>query len=157
MRIFLIIIAIVVLAVIAAFAFWALKLVREGRRVQAGDGAALELYPGQDVAGIPASWARGHDPEARLHRRMRDALSALRAAPDFDATFIDTRVRLEMAAADLDRRLVASAPLRVEQKQQLLDQAGQAVGALESVTSTMLAGRAPEQPALESALKQLQA
>ncbi len=154
----LILVVIVLLAVFVVGAIAvAVALTRSSRRVQANDGAALELYPGHDTSEVPSSWARGHDPEARLHRRMRDSLSALRRSPDFDATYLDTRVQLELAAADLDRRLIATAPLRTQQKQEFLTAADAAVQSLESVVSTMLTGRAPVPAELDVALKRLQA
>ena len=66
-------------------------------------------------------------------------------------------MQLELAAADLDRRLIATAPLRTEQKQEFLTAADAAVQSLESVVSTMLTGRAPAPAELDVALKRLQA
>ncbi|MFT3663088.1 MAG: hypothetical protein QM809_17485 [Gordonia sp. (in: high G+C Gram-positive bacteria)] len=150
------IVVLVVLVVLAAVG-WLVALARNSRKVRSGDAALLELYPGHDTSGVPESWARGHDPEARLHRRMRESLAALRGSPDVDVAYLDTRVQLELAAGELDRRLIASALLRVEQKQQFLDRAETAVRSLESVTSTMIAGHAPAPAEVDAALKRLQA
>lgn len=71
-----------------------------------------ELLPGVPT-NAPSSWAGSHDPEARLHRRLRDALAALRANQDFDhdGTMIDLRVDLEQQAVALDDQLIATAAL----------------------------------------------
>ena len=58
-----------------------------------------ELIPGvRSVA--PTSWAGSHEPEARLHRRLIQALDALRAnqAFDHDGSLLDLRVELEQQA-----------------------------------------------------------
>src|ERR1700744_4875451 len=38
-----------------------------------------QLIPGRPTR-APKAWAVAHDPEARLHRRLRDAMTALHAA-----------------------------------------------------------------------------
>lgn len=53
------------------------------QRVKADQIRDAALIPGVPT-NAPASWAGSHDPEARMHRRLRDALAALRANRDFD-------------------------------------------------------------------------
>jgi hypothetical protein len=74
---------------------------RDGRRGGARSAAG---------AGVPASWRRSHDPEARLHRRLGQVVAALDALPADDVT-TDVRAAVARAAAALDERLVAVAAL----------------------------------------------
>src|ERR1700722_14028075 len=70
-----------------------------------------QLIPGRPTH-APRSWAVSHDPEARLHRRLRDAMAALRAADSLDAgSALLLRADLEQTALDLDNHLVAVAQL----------------------------------------------
>ncbi|MGW4245861.1 hypothetical protein [Nocardia sp. NPDC004722] len=81
------------------------------KRQQAATSAANEVIPGTPTR-APASWAGSHDPEARLHRRLRDAMTALRTANTLDdGTTIVLRAELEQAALAWDDRLVAMAAL----------------------------------------------
>ncbi|WP_227982502.1 hypothetical protein [Nocardia spumae] len=91
----------------------------------------------QVVPGIatraPESWARSHDPEARLHRRLRDAVAALRAVPAYDtAATVTLRADLEQSAAALDDHLVAISGLRPELRQPPRDRAAEAVTTIEA-------------------------
>ncbi|CAN5799118.1 hypothetical protein BH23ACT2_BH23ACT2_20140 [soil metagenome] len=90
-----------------------------------------ELLPGTSTS-APASWAGSHDPEARLHRRLRDAMVALRAnqAFDLDGTLLDLRVDLEQNAVALDEQLVATAALPVHLRGEPL---ARIVGAVEAI------------------------
>jgi len=99
-------IVVVILLVLVAIAglatAFAVALARSGRKSQA---AAIHI-PGVDVS-VPASWAGSHDPEARLHRRIRDAAKALDATiGNADVTQLDERARLLITARELDQRLV---------------------------------------------------
>ncbi|GAB2529617.1 hypothetical protein [Nocardia heshunensis] len=81
------------------------------KRQQAATSAANEVIPGTPTR-APASWAGSHDPEARLHRRLRDAMTAVRTANTLDdGTTIVLRAELEQAALAWDDRLVAMSAL----------------------------------------------
>ena len=73
---------------------------------------ANQVIPGRPTR-APASWAGSHDPEAVLHRRLRDAMAALRANQRFDddGALLDVRVELEAQALVLDDELVSVAAL----------------------------------------------
>jgi hypothetical protein len=73
---------------------------------------ANEVVPGRKSP-APTNWAGSHDPEALLHRRLRDAMAALRQNQlfDDDGTLLELRVELEQQALLLDERLVALAAL----------------------------------------------
>lgn len=100
-----VLIAILVLAAIAAFA---VALARSGRRQAESQH---EIIPGQ-ASDAPAAWAGAHTPEARLHRRLGALVKDLRSSADAaveDADDLERRVDLEQRALDLDRRLIAAA------------------------------------------------
>ena len=85
----------------------------------------------------PASWAGSHTPEARLHRRLRDAVTSVRlAAPDgADSPF---RATIEREALAIDERLVAVAALAERVRAEPLAQVTQAVDALEDAVATLV-------------------
>ncbi|QRY61921.1 hypothetical protein JVX90_16165 [Gordonia sp. PDNC005] len=98
-----VVVILLVLAVVAGLtAAFAVALARSGKKSQ----AAATHIPGVDVV-VPASWAGSHDPEARLHRRIRDAAKALDATiGNADVAQLDERARLLLTARELDQRLV---------------------------------------------------
>src|SRR6476661_5572682 len=70
-----------------------------------------QLIPGRPTL-APRSWAVSHEPEARLHRRLRDAMAALHAADSLDTgSTIVLRADLEQTTIDLDDHLVAVSQL----------------------------------------------
>lgn len=72
---------------------------------------ANEIVPGRATS-APAGWAGAHSPEAKLHRRMGEAVTALRANPTLsDAAFMESRSSIENAAQAIDERLIAAAAL----------------------------------------------
>ncbi|HEX2577361.1 MAG TPA: hypothetical protein VHK88_13485 [Aquihabitans sp.] len=103
-----------------------------------------QLAPGLST-GAPASWAGSHDPEARLHRRLRDALAALRAnqAFDDDGSMLDLRVQLEQEAVALDEQLVATAALPMRVRRDPLEKLTAAVETIEQAVAD-LAGASAE-------------
>ncbi len=111
--------------------------------------ADSQLAPGVTTS-APTSWAGSHTPEALLHRRLRDALSALEAnqAFDDDGGMLDVRVELRQQAAALDEQLVATAaiapPLREGPLAQIsgaVQSVEQAVADLAGASSADAAGR----------------
>lgn len=129
--------ALVVLAVllVGGLAVGAVALAARSRRAFA---AGNEVVPGTPTR-APASWAGSHDPEARLHRRLRDAMTALRANDSFDddGALLDLRVELEQHALALDDQLVAAAALRPELRSGPLTQVGDAVAAIEATIAEL--------------------
>jgi len=147
------VLVIIVLMIVAAGA----GIVVVVRRLQAANRRRAQLIPGVN-AGVPDSWAGSHDPEARLHRRLRDALGALRSSPtlDYDGMLIDARVRLEAAATEFDGRLVALSQLPSDAKTPMLADAEAAVGQVETVVAELIANPSNALPALDSAVGRLQ-
>jgi hypothetical protein len=122
----------------AAVAGLALAIRRRQRR-------ANQVVPGIDGP-APASWAGAHTPEARLHRRLRDAMAALRAVPGLDAVWPGGRAELDRHALALDEQLVAAAAVPESVRAPALDRVTADIEALESAVgalTTQLAGGGP--------------
>lgn len=111
------------------------------RRIRDRALRSNQIIPGQPTL-APASWAGSHDPEARLHRRIRDALTLLRSDPklDYDGARIDARVRLEMAATELDNRLISASKAPGRLREGIVAQADTAVTELENLAATLSGG-----------------
>jgi len=103
------------------------------------------LAPGLSTS-APAAWAGSHDPEARLHRRLRDAIAALSAnqAFDDDGNLIDLRVELEQHAVALDEQLVATAALPLHVRREPLERITAGVVAIEQAVADLAGASASE-------------
>ena len=123
------IVAVLVIAGLGgAFAF---ALMNSSKKTLAANAA----IPGVDVV-VPESWGGSHDPEARLHRRIRDAVRALDATiASTTAAQIDDRARLLVSAHELDERLVAIWSLPAAAKPAALAEVEQGVAALEAAAA----------------------
>ncbi|NNH74718.1 hypothetical protein HLB23_33540 [Nocardia uniformis] len=124
-------IVIALLVFVAAAAAAAVVVRRQRRDVVERN----QVVPGRPT-NAPLSWAGSHDPEARLHRRLRDAMTALRtvAAID-DATTIGLRASIEESAVAVDNQLVSIAALAREYREQRLPQAHRAVECVEAAVA----------------------
>ncbi|MCF8608610.1 hypothetical protein L5G28_00300 [Gordonia sp. HY285] len=126
-----VVLVIVLLAVLGGGAF-AFALVRSSK--SAPSGAAIG---GVGVV-VPKSWAGSHDPEARLHRRIRDAVAALDATIGTSGIAqIDDRARLMVSAQELDQRLVTIWALPAAARAQPLAEVEHGVAALESAAASV--------------------
>lgn len=101
----------------------------------------------QVVAGVPttapASWAGAHTPEARLHRRLRDAArSAATAARRPGAPLWGGRQAVEEAALAVDERLVRISAVPERQRGPLLAEVTAQVAAVERAAAGLVAPRA---------------
>lgn len=127
------------LLVVAAAAVAASVVVRNGRRTFAKDN---EVVPGQATT-APPEWAGAHSPEARLHRRLRDAVAGLRANPAMeDAWVLEARVALEQHASAVDDRLIAVAALPERLRAEPLATVAAAVDAVEIAVASYVTGPA---------------
>ncbi|OBJ51707.1 hypothetical protein [Mycobacterium sp. 1423905.2] len=116
-----------------------------------------QLIPGRPTR-APRSWARSHDPEARLHRRLRDALTALHAVDALDTgSTVVLRADLEQTALELDDHLVAVSQLSPVHKGELLGSITATVDAIEAaVARYATAATGPDTTALEADLATVQ-
>ncbi|MBF6447444.1 MULTISPECIES: hypothetical protein [Nocardia] len=130
-------------------AIGAVALAHQRRRIAAEN----QVVPGTATR-APTAWARSHDPEARLHRRLRDAMTALRAVTAYDtAATVTLRADLEQSALALDDHLVAISMLRPDARTAQLAQAERAVAAVEAgVADYATAATQPDLRALEADL-----
>jgi hypothetical protein len=128
-----------------------------GRRQQRAITRDNQLIPGRPTR-APRSWARSHDPEAVLHRRLRDAMTALRGVNSFDpGVALVLRADLEQTALDLDNHLVAVALLTPAHKDELLQTITTTVEGIEAaIARYAAAATTPDMTALEADLATVQ-
>ena len=104
---------------------------------------ANEVVPGVPTR-APKEWAGAHSPEARLHRRLRDSMGALRANAELDdPSMAGVRSALEREALAVDDSLVAVAALPKSQRPPRLQQVNGAVEAIEEAVAGVVALRGP--------------
>jgi hypothetical protein len=110
-----------------------------------------ELIPGRPTR-APRSWAVSHDPEAQLHRRLRDAMAAMAAVNAMDTgSTVVLRADLEQTAIQLDEQLVAAAQLTPPQRQELLQTITATVESVEAAVGRYAAAATmPDTSALEA-------
>lgn len=124
-----------VVVVLAAAGSGAVAVVRAGKRDYA---AANEVVPGAPTT-APAAWAGAHTPEALLHRRLRDAVAAVRANPAMeDAWAVESRVSLEQQARAVDERLIAVAALPATVRDRPMAGVAAAVDAVEAAVAALV-------------------
>ncbi|MQY17318.1 hypothetical protein NRB20_03810 [Nocardia sp. RB20] len=116
-----------------------------------------QIVPGMP-SNAPASWAGSHDPEARLHRRLRDAIRALHGVNAYDtASSVNLRAGLEQSAMAIDNHLIAVATLPRPHRDQALPDATAAVEAVEAgVAQYVSATTKPDPVAFEAGLQGVQ-
>jgi hypothetical protein len=130
-------VVVVLVLFIAAAVVAATVVVRTQRQKFA---EANVVVPGTTTK-APAEWAGAHTPEARLHRRLRDAVAAVRANPAMeDAFMMDARVSLEQQALAVDERLIAVAALPERVRAEPLASVSAAVDAVEAAVAQLVAG-----------------
>jgi hypothetical protein len=128
---------IVLVLVVAAAVVAATVVVRTQKRNFA---EANVVRPGTATK-APAEWAGAHTPEARLHRRLRDAVAAVRANPAMeDAFMMDARVSLEQQALAVDERLIAVAALPEGVRAEPMASVAAAVDSVEAAVAALVAG-----------------
>lgn len=100
--------------------------------------AANQVVPGVPT-NAPAEWAGSHSPEARLHRRLRDAVAAMNVNPALaDLAFAEARAMVETEALAVDDRLVAVGALAPHHRAERLPAVDKAVDAIEAVVAEMV-------------------
>jgi hypothetical protein len=139
-------VAVVALAVAGAVAF-----ARQGKRDY---DHSNEVVAGT-ATNAPPSWAGDHAPEAKLHRRLRDAVAAL---PRDDVNALEARLAIEQLALAVDDQLVTVARLPERVRAEPLAQVTAAVEAVEDGVARVAANELGQHgaAAVEAALQQLQ-
>jgi hypothetical protein len=125
------ILILVVAAIVGAGFTLAVRARREFRQQN-------EVVPGVPSA-APASWAGAHSPEARLHRRLRDAVAAAHRAAKVSGVDIDAATaRIDVEAAALDDRLVAAAALPASHRAAAVERLDPLVASLEGTVASLV-------------------
>lgn len=98
----------------------------------------LEIVPGVR-SGAPTAWAGAHTPEARLHRRLGDAVRSMREQPTLEVpTLAEQRSALEQEALRIDARLVAVAAMVGDRRTAKISEVEALVGRFESAVADLL-------------------
>jgi len=122
--------------------------------VRRGQRRANQVVPGVDSP-APSSWAGAHTPEARLHRRLRDAMGALRAIAATDPLAFEGLADVDRYALRLDQRLVAVAAVPESTRAPALAQVTADVEALEAAVGTLADQVAAGSPGIDGAVQAL--
>ncbi len=118
---------------------------------------ANEIVPGVATK-APKGWAGAHSPEARMHRRLRDAIVALRANESLDdPAMAPVRSSIEEQALGVDERLIAAAALAKAHREEPLRQIDKAVRAIEGAVASVVELRGPSMGSIEQGLADVQA
>jgi hypothetical protein len=145
---------VVLLLFVVAAVLAAAVVVRSGKRKYA---EANEVVPGRATQ-APAEWAGAHTPEARMHRRLRDAVEALRANPAMeDSWMLDARVSLEEQAVAVDERLIAAAALPERVRAEPLAALTAAVDAVEAAVAALVSAPAGGRAGVDQAMADVRA
>ncbi len=130
-----VIVVVVVLVLLGVVAF-AVALAGKSKRraTEALGGPAL-------AANVPREWAGAHSPEAKMHRRLAAAATALSSQPMGGAVDIEKRVAVEQQILQVDQQLVAAATVPGSRKAELLAELEPLVTAVESSVAANAAGR----------------
>lgn len=116
---------------------------------------ANEVVPGVPTR-APKAWAGAHSVEARLHRRLRDSMTALRANPALDdPALVDVREALQREALAIDDQLVAAAALPARVRDEPLRQVTTAVESVEGAVAEVVLLRGPERESSQAAIDQV--
>lgn len=146
--------ALVVIVAVAAAGVGAIAM-----RQKRSFAKANEIVPGR-TTGAPAAWAGAHSPEAKMHRRLAEAVAALRANPTLsDGAFMESRAGIEQAAHDIDDRLIAAAALPRGHRESAIAAVEPDVAALEASVASLakpVAGGTEPSPALDDSVRSAQ-
>lgn len=130
-----VVLVVVVVVVLGVVAFAVALAGKSKRRATAAlGGPAL-------AANVPREWAGAHSPEAKMHRRLAAAASALSGQPMGGAVEIEKRVAVEQQIRQLDEQLVVAAAVPGSRKAELLAKLEPMVTAVESSVAANAAGR----------------
>lgn len=104
---------------------------------------ANQIIPGVPTK-APKSWAGAHTPEARLHRRLRDAMAPLQSNVSLDdPAIVEVGAALQREALAVDERLIAVASLPRGQRGPRLEEVERAVHAIEEAVASVVLLRGP--------------
>lgn len=118
---------------------------------------ANEIVPGVPT-NAPKGWAGAHSPEARMHRRLRDAVAGLQSNASLDAPdMVAIRADIEAQALAVDERLIAAAALSKAHREEPLRQIEEAVQSIEAAVASVVELRGPSMGSIEQGLDDVRA
>ena len=130
------IISLILLAAVACIVGFGVALSVRGKRDFAKQN---EVVPGRKSP-APASWAGAHSPEAKLHRRLGDAVRAANGNPRLVELGLAIQTKqIEAEAMAIDERLVAAAALPTRHRAGAVAEFEPQVTALEDAVATLIA------------------
>ncbi|MGK0274340.1 MAG: hypothetical protein ACI9N0_000714 [Ilumatobacter sp.] len=129
------IISLILLAAVACIVGFGVALSVRGKRDFAKQN---EVVPGRKSP-APASWAGAHSPEAKLHRRLGDAVRAANGNPRLVELGLAAQTKqIEAEAMAIDERLVAAAGLPARHRADAVAEFEPQVEALEDAVAALL-------------------
>lgn len=131
-----IVLAVLFIAVAAAAA-GAAAVALGAQRVKQNARRGQEIAPGQRSA-APLGWAGAHTPEARLHRRLGQAMSGLRQATEDDPMVTANVDVIEREALRIEHQLVAASHLPARLKDPAIEELSVAVDQIEDVSAQLI-------------------
>lgn len=138
----LLVLAVVLIGVAAAIGIGALIATRAAtNRLRTSYDRSNQVVPGIPSP-APTSWLGSHDPEAKLHRRLKTAIESLHAGQNLDlmGRYLDLQVEIEQQALAIDNDLVATSRLPVHLREEPLERLTAAVATIEEAAAEI--GRA---------------
>ena len=140
--------ALVVIAAVGVVAYIALRNAQDF-------SDANEVVPGVPT-NAPKEWAGAHSPEARMHRRLRDAVDALRANSALDdPALTPIRAELEQQALAVDEQLVAAAALPKPHRGEAIQRVEESVAAVEAAVASVVELRGPALDSVERGIEEV--
>lgn len=138
-------------AVVAVGVAFGAALAAGARREQR---ARLEVVPGVATT-APIAWAGAHTAEAKLHRRLGDAVRAMRSQPALSApVFADQRRALEQEAVRIDARLIAFAALTGDRRSAGIEQVAGLVHRFEAAVADLVTASLDDPASLETVISE---
>ncbi len=126
--------ALLILSVAAVIGFGVALAVRSKKEFTEQN----QVIPGRPSP-APASWAGAHSREAKLHRRLGDAVKGAHANPRFVELGLAAQMRaIDAEAMAIDERLVAAAALPAAHKDAAIDPLEANVARLEATIAEMV-------------------
>lgn len=132
-----VVLAIVAIVVVGGAAALAAALLSDSRKQQR---QYRQVVPGIGPT-APANWFGSHSPEAKLHRRIRDAVAAAHAQPDAPVSGL---AALDQAAVALDQRLIGAAALPERTRASAVAELAPLVERFEDSVTTLARAAAPD-------------
>jgi hypothetical protein len=131
-----IIVTLLIIAVAAAAAGGA-AIAIGAQRVKQNTQRGQQISPGTPSA-VPLGWAGAHTPEAKLHRRLGQAMSGLRAATEDDVLVMANVEVVEREALKIEQQLVGASRMADRLKGPTIAQLGAAVDQIENVSAQLI-------------------